>query len=774
MESHLELLFADSNAGQFINMRAIPGDRDVHPVLEKFFDVGDIDGAVGFALSVRETHNVYVGVAARNIPSGGGDAVGPIGAIWVDCDSGESATALGEIGIEPSILVASGTGENRHAYFLLEEKIDPARIEGLNLRLIDMVGGDRMCRDRARIMRLAGTLNHKSDPPEEAELIAAPGKRYALAEIEEVLRSAPTPTGDAGSGPAVADEVSPAVKLVLEKLDAKKRGGKQWQACCPAHDDKNPSLSIAEAEDGRCLIHCFAGCSYEQVLKAIGLTPGDLAGSPSKNGAVKARLMDSVEGRAPELFSSSGSEGWISFVSDGKRNTFRVLSREAERWLQRIFFEDYREAIRTEALREVQGVLEARALFDGDEHETPVRVAGSPWGPIYLDLGDSEGHAVQLEGGNTSLVTTPPVYFRRSATQPLPIPNFDGAIEELRPFANVRDEAAWMRLVGFLLMSFHPAGPYPVLSIMGEQGSAKSTLSRLILSLVDPHPAGLLAGNAKLDDLALAASESWLIVLDNVSKINPNLSDALCRISTGGGLRRRQLYTDRDEVAIEFRRPIVINGIGSVIKSPDLLERTVPVNLIPISQESRRTEADLEEAWREARPRVLGALLNAVSEILDSQESIVLQGYPRMADFARWGEAAAGHFGWEPGAFSGAIEAGQDEQVELSIDDHPEIRGLIDLMSDLPEIQQSAAELLQRIHEFLDLDQSMKPGLIKQPAELSRLLSVYAPALRKHGIEVKTGRKNGGKRKRYIHILKIDGDAGTDRDGPHELPGLEL
>lgn len=52
--------------------------------------------------------------------------------------------------------------------------------------------------------------------------------------------------------------------------------GSGWMACCPAHKDRNPSLSVSEGNDGRVLLNCFAGCSTESVLAALGLTASDL------------------------------------------------------------------------------------------------------------------------------------------------------------------------------------------------------------------------------------------------------------------------------------------------------------------------------------------------------------------------------------------------------------------------------------------------------------------------------------------------------------------
>jgi hypothetical protein len=60
----------------------------------------------------------------------------------------------------------------------------------------------------------------------------------------------------------------------LNKVKRTKPGN--WLACCPAHDDKSPSLSVRELDDGRILVHCFSGCSVEEILGAVGMTFSDL------------------------------------------------------------------------------------------------------------------------------------------------------------------------------------------------------------------------------------------------------------------------------------------------------------------------------------------------------------------------------------------------------------------------------------------------------------------------------------------------------------------
>jgi len=67
------------------------------------------------------------------------------------------------------------------------------------------------------------------------------------------------------------------LQTLLNRLDkVKKTTNQNWIACCPAHEDKSPSLSIREVDDGRILIHCFAGCPAESILNALELTFSDL------------------------------------------------------------------------------------------------------------------------------------------------------------------------------------------------------------------------------------------------------------------------------------------------------------------------------------------------------------------------------------------------------------------------------------------------------------------------------------------------------------------
>ena len=70
--------------------------------------------------------------------------------------------------------------------------------------------------------------------------------------------------------------ISARINNVLAKLKKVKKNGQGWQALCPAHEDENPSLSIDEGDDGRVLLYCHAGCSFDSIVQSLGMSAQDL------------------------------------------------------------------------------------------------------------------------------------------------------------------------------------------------------------------------------------------------------------------------------------------------------------------------------------------------------------------------------------------------------------------------------------------------------------------------------------------------------------------
>jgi hypothetical protein len=135
-----------------------------------------------------------------------------------------------------------------------------------------------------------------------------------------------------------------------------------------------------------------------------------------------------------------------------------------------------------------------------------------------------------------------------------------------------------------------------------------------------------------------------------------------------GGFSTRELYTDDEEVLFEVQKPIILNGIDEIATRHDVLDRSLLISTPVIDQGKRRAEKGLREAYENAQPRILGALLDAVSCALRNQESTRLPELPRMADFAIWATAAEPALGLQPGQFMDAYAANRQEAIRLNLE----------------------------------------------------------------------------------------------------------
>ena len=296
------------------------------------------------------------------------------------------------------------------------------------------------------------------------------------------------------------------------------------------------------------------------------------------------------------------------------------------------------------ALNAALNVLEAQAQFDGPQRKVSVRLAEQD-GLIYLDLADEFWRCVEIGPNGWRIAEDPPVRFRRSAgMQPLPLPVRGGSIESLAPFFNLASENDFVLVVAWLLGALRAGGPYPVLAIAGEQGSAKTVLSKLLRALIDPSVAPVRALPRDERELFIAANNGHVLAFDNLSGLPPWLSDTLCRLTSGGAFSTRRLFTDQDEILFAAARPIILNGIEEVITRPDLADRAILLMLAPIAERQRRPETALWREFELARPHILGALLDAAAHGLQMLPQVRLQWLPRMADFALWATACESAF----------------------------------------------------------------------------------------------------------------------------------
>jgi hypothetical protein len=281
-------------------------------------------------------------------------------------------------------------------------------------------------------------------------------------------------------------------------------------------------------------------------------------------------------------------------------------------------------------------------------------------------------------------------------------------------------------------------------------------------------------------DFLVGAVGNWCVCIDNVSDLQPWLSDALCRLSTGGGFAARTLYTDCDETAIQIQRPVILNGIDVGAVRGDLISRVIAVPLSPIPEDQRLLEKELWSQFKEAAPLVFGVLLTALSQAVRDLSTVILQSHPRMADFARLVVAAETALGFEAGEFMRAynknLKAGAMTALEASL----VAQALIAFIRKQQEWTGTAEDLRLAIvpwtHEGLDDPRARWP---KTPRGMSAALTRLAPALRRIQICIEHLERSDAKGTRLLRLvckvpaqpsessdpLEARWDAGSGTDG---------
>lgn len=485
-------------------------------------------------------------------------------------------------------------------------------------------------------------------------------------------------------------------------------------------------------------------------LVALDAALSDQRGDSAANRSQVRKLTALAEAAA--AFHAPDGTAYADFVVDGHRETWAVQSRGMSHLLTRLYYEETRGAPTSEALKSALSLVEMKARYDGVEMPVFVRV-GQHGGKLYLDLVDDAWRAIEVDRTGWRVVDNPPVRFvRRPGMLPLPDPIGGGSIEQLRPFLNVQSDNDFVLAVAWLLASLRSEGPYPVMVLSGEQGSAKSTFSETLRALIDPNAAPLRPLPRDEHSLFISASNSHVLAFDNMSGLPPSLSDALCRISTGGSFSSRQLYTDHDEVLLEVSRPMILNGIEVVIDRPDLADRALLLELQPIAADRRRPETELRAAFELKHPSILGALLDALVEGQKQLPRTTLPELPRMADFALWAAACETAM-WPPGTFWSAYRENRRSTAEEMVDANPVASALRSLMSNRVRWRGTATDLSKALDLAAEDGHAKSRTWSRDPQALSKSLDRSATVLKSYGIEI-TRKREGHDRVRMIEITR--------------------
>ena len=461
------------------------------------------------------------------------------------------------------------------------------------------------------------------------------------------------------------------------------------------------------------------------------------------------------------FFHTPSGEAFGCVQIGGHQEIWPLKSNSFKFWLRGLLYKDIGKIPYNQALQDALMQLEGDAHFNGPCHEVFIRIA-SHNNSIYIDMANENWEQIKIteEGWQKVSGNESPVKFKRTLRMsPIAYPDSKGSVNFLGEILNIENKAALQLIVGWLIGTIKPDGPFPILLLQGENGSSKSTTARLLKNVIDPSSVPIWTIPNSERDLIIAASNCWILNFDNLSDLHVWLSDALCRLATGRGFGTRTLHTDDSESLFSACRPIIMNGISDIATRNDLAERCLIVHLPPVTPDRRMTEKDLKMKWEGSIDCIRAALFDAVSAALLNINNVHLNTLPRMADFAKWVTAAESALPWDNGTFINEYEKNSADLVDMAIDADPVATAVLDLVKQLnpnEEWEGAASELLEELKTLVPESIHRRKSWPQRANVLSNKLMRAQSFLRKKGIEIE--RSKSGTRK--IMIRKISRNNG--------------
>lgn len=439
-----------------------------------------------------------------------------------------------------------------------------------------------------------------------------------------------------------------------------------------------------------------------------------------------------------ELWHDADGNAFASFdrhlgSTPAHREHWAIESRGFREWLAWLAYSELDAAPSSEALKCVQNALSGKAKFDGEQCEVALRIARNDAG-YWIDLCDDAWRAILVTAAGWRIVDRPPIRFRRTrAMRPLPLPVVGGSLDPLWLLVNVPDDdrpfvLAWM------LEALRAGTPFPVLELVGEQGSAKSTTQRGLRTFIDPNKVMLRSAPKTREDIFVAAGNNHVVSLENLSGLPPEYSDALCTVATGGGMAGRQFYTNDDENIIEAHNPVILNGIGAVITRSDLLDRAIVI--CPPTIEQRITEAEHDALLEQHAPSIMGGLLDLFVQTLAELPNVKIprDQLPRMADFAYLGEAMHWVMGGDEFEFLERYVEHRKGAIQRTIAASPVAAACIKFLEAGRSFTGPVGRLLAEL-DALSVERERGDYWPRSPKGMGDSFRRVAPALRQLGIE---------------------------------------
>lgn len=489
-----------------------------------------------------------------------------------------------------------------------------------------------------------------------------------------------------------------------------------------------------------------------------------------------------VEELCIEFFADEHGQPYAAIKIGDHYEVLPMSGSRFKHWLAMIYHDRTGNLLNEADISNVLQVAKGHALFKGKQQRLELRLAvvfdegtDRPV-TIYYDLIDPNWQCIKITAQGWTKEQCP-LLFRRynlNKAQVEPSRNYpEDIFDQFMRLTNVV-RSDWLLVKCYVISLFMSDMAKAVLMPYGEKGSAKSTLMRLIKSMVDPSSVEFLSIPHDRNQLVQNLSHNYIGYYDNVSYIVGWLSDEFCKAVTGSGLAKRALYTDDDDIVYSFRRALGFNGISLAATRPDLLDRGISIRLQRIPKNLRKGDKQLEAEFERIRPQLLGYIMDTLVKVLQRWGTVKLAEYPRMADFAQFCELAAQCMGYKANEFTAAYAQNIERHTKEAIVASPVASAIVKMMEDRERFEGTVSDLMVELEPIAakmrwDLRSKQWPST---PQALGRRLNESMTDLREVGIIIERPEDKQANVSRVV-ITKSDGSAESADCPPHASPPTE-
>ena len=359
------------------------------------------------------------------------------------------------------------------------------------------------------------------------------------------------------------------------------------------------------------------------------------------------------------------------------------------------------EPIDKEEYEKIISQLIADAQIGGAKIEKTFNRIQSDEKRIVVDLGNQDFECVEISKDKIKIKTLDeysPILLRYQTTHSQIKPEYSNtnAIKELTKLLNFKDTQLFsVHLVAMFLADVTT----PIMALTGKAGSQKTTTSASIKRIIDPAgdslEANVLSIPTKRDDIIMTLYNRYLTVFENISKIDTDTSDILCRGVTGSSNTKRAHYKNLEEIIMTFKRKIILNGVTPNFNNGDLQQR-----IIRYSKNEDiifLTDSEFEEKFIALRPKVLGQIFKVLQKVLDRIEGFKIKAKTRMAEYELWGELISQELGYEKNTFGTIYKEKMKKTSIENKDAHPIIEIIENLMLEKKVYEDTVSNLFTYI-----------------------------------------------------------------------------